>query len=101
MRPDIVLMDEEIAPEMWRKSERLCTTLKPGDVMIVVGTSGVMYPTAFLPYHARRCKGVHVIEVNVEPSEFTHYADCFVSGKASTTIQAIIDAAVSSVSKNA
>ena len=67
--------------------------------MIVVGTSGVMYPAAFLPFHARRCKGVHLIEVNLEPSELTHYADCFVCGPASKALQAIIDIASSSSSE--
>jgi len=99
IRPDMVLFDEELDEDIWHKCETICTTMKPGDVMVVVGTSGVMYPAAFLPYHARRCKGVNVIEVNLEPSEFTSYADCFVCGPASKCLQAIMEFASTSSPK--
>jgi len=48
------------------------TQMRPGDVMLVVGTSGVVYPAASLVDAALEKKGVHVIEVNPEASAITH-----------------------------
>jgi NAD-dependent deacetylase len=42
--------------------------LREGDVMLVVGTSGVVYPAASLPEEALEKPGVHVIEINPVPS---------------------------------
>lgn len=39
--------------------------------MLVVGTSGVVYPAASLPEEALRMEGVNVIEINPEKSSIS------------------------------
>lgn len=88
LRPDATLFMESLPTRAWSKAERAVTgvralltlfktyefvltsvmQLHSGDVMIVVGTSGVVYPAASLPEEAMRMPGVNVIEVNPEPS---------------------------------
>ena len=67
LKPDVVFFGEPIPPEAlaasWEAAKRC-------DVMIVVGTSAVVYPAAELPVLARRA-GAKVIEVNIEPTPLT------------------------------
>lgn len=51
------------------------------DVLLVVGTSSVVYPAAGLIPYARRA-GVKVIEVNVERTPYSDAVDCRLEGPA-------------------
>jgi NAD-dependent deacetylase len=57
--------------------------------MLVVGTSGIVYPAAGLPMVARSA-GATVIEVNVEPSELTPGVDIFLQGTAGQLVPQIV-----------
>jgi NAD-dependent deacetylase len=60
-------------------------------VMIIIGTSGVVYPAAEIPF-AARSKGATVVEVNLEPTPFTSaITDYFLQGSASVILPAILD----------
>ena len=48
----------------WKASDLECRLLRAGDVMLVVGTSGTVYPAAELPQTAAE-KGAHIIECNM------------------------------------
>jgi NAD-dependent deacetylase len=61
--------------------------------MLVVGTSGVVYPAAALPQLAKEA-GNRVIEVNPEPSGITPLADIFLQGPAGTILPQLVDALV-------
>src|SRR5262249_34121921 len=50
-RPRIVLFGEEMAEPDWAEA---CQEVDRCDVMLVVGTSGLVYPAATLPVRARR-----------------------------------------------
>ena len=77
-RPAVVwfgeMLPEAAVARAWRLAEAC-------DVLLVVGTSGTVWPAAELPYVARR-GGARVIEVNPEPSELTPAADLFLQGRA-------------------
>ena len=88
VRPDVVWFGEGL-PEAavrraWREAERC-------DVMLLVGTSGTVWPAAELPHVAREA-GAHVIEINPEPSELTRIADVFLQGRAGEALPPLVDA---------
>jgi NAD-dependent deacetylase len=76
IRPDVVWFGETLPHEaITRASEvaRVC------DVMLVVGTSGVVYPAASVPATAARA-GAFLIDVNPRPDELSGLADVFLQG---------------------
>ncbi|WP_456422098.1 NAD-dependent protein deacetylase [Thermococcus sp.] len=78
LRPDVVWFGEPLPREALDKAFRLA---EKADVVIVVGTSGLVYPAAYIPYIVKE-HGGKVIEVNVERSGITPIADVFLRGKA-------------------
>ncbi|MHB9024807.1 MAG: SIR2 family NAD-dependent protein deacylase [Armatimonadota bacterium] len=71
LRPDIVLYTEPLPVDVLEDA-RLAA--EECDLMLVIGTSGVVYPAAALPAIAR-AHGALVIEVNPEPTALTDTAD--------------------------
>ncbi|MFT3714805.1 MAG: NAD-dependent deacylase [Gordonia sp. (in: high G+C Gram-positive bacteria)] len=65
LRPGVVWFGEPLPPGDWSAAER---SFHDADLVLVVGTSGVVYPAAELPMRAA-FRGVPVIEINPEPSE--------------------------------
>lgn len=86
LRPDVVWFGEMLpaaaAERAWRLAERC-------DAMLVVGTSGMVWPAAELPFVAARA-GARVIEVNPTPSEITRVADVFLQGPAGEALPALL-----------
>lgn len=70
IRPDIVWFGESLPEEPWQRAVEATET---ADVMVVVGTSAIVYPAAGLPEYALS-RGVAVIEVNPEPTPLTSAA---------------------------
>jgi NAD-dependent deacetylase len=62
IRPDIVWFGEPLPEEPW---QRAVEATEAADVMVVVGTSAIVYPAAGLPELALS-RGTSVIEVNPE-----------------------------------
>jgi NAD-dependent deacetylase len=57
--------------------------------MLVVGTTGQVYPAALIPQNAKR-NGAKIIEVNQEPSEYSYdITDIFIKGKATKILEMI------------
>jgi NAD-dependent deacetylase len=78
IRPDVVWFGEVLPEEA---VERAYTALESCDVMLVVGTSGIVYPVAGFPGVARRA-GARIIEINPEATPITQLADVFLEGTA-------------------
>lgn len=72
LRPDAVLFTEGLPAESWRNSERAINELKKDDLLIVIGTSGVVYPAASIPQEVAASRKTNVIEINPERSALTH-----------------------------
>lgn len=87
LRHDVVWFGELLpalaVAEAWRLAESC-------EVMVVVGTSGLVWPAAELPYVASR-SGARVIEINPKPSEITRIADLFLQGPAGELLPRIAD----------
>ena len=61
------------------------------ELMLVVGTSGLVYPAAQLPFIAKRA-GATVIDVNPEPGPISSIADLFLQGKSGEILPALVRA---------
>jgi NAD-dependent deacetylase len=61
------------------------------DVLLVVGTSGVVYPAAGLPALARAA-GAHVVVVNPAPSDLDDAAHCVVRATAAQSLPLMLAA---------
>ncbi len=64
IRPGVVWFGEQLPERAWAHAQRV---FQAADLVIVVGTSGVVHPAAELPETAAR-EGIPVIEVNPEAS---------------------------------
>jgi NAD-dependent deacetylase len=60
------------------------------EVMVVVGTSGVVYPAAGLPEVTRE-RGGRVIVVNLQASDLDDQADILLRGTAATTLPRLFE----------
>ncbi|CAB9521261.1 NAD-dependent protein deacylase [Seminavis robusta] len=84
-RPDVTLFTESLPPDEWGKAMRMLRRLKRGDVMLVAGTSSVVYPAASIPEKAASA-GVTIIEFNKDfPTPLSSIAKIRVEGRAAET----------------
>jgi len=84
LKPDFVFFGEGISFEAWRGTEEL---LKGLEVMIVIGTTGIVFPAGQIPMQAKR-NGAKIIEINVTPSEYTgKITDVFIQEPASKALK--------------
>jgi len=104
LKPDAVFFGENIPPSAMYRS---LSEAKMADVMIVAGTSAVVYPAAELPFVAKRgggffstsvtepspSVGAKIIEVNDEPTQLTgKISDYLLQGKVGTVLPSIVEA---------
>jgi NAD-dependent deacetylase len=89
VRPDVVWFNEALPRA---ELDRAMTLSKNADVMLVVGTSGVVQPAASLPYYARRYNDAYVIDVNPTPSEITPIAQLFLEGPSGEILTQVVGA---------
>lgn len=78
MRPDVVWFGEMLPQAAWTAAEDCC---RKCDVLLVIGTSAVVYPAAGL-IELARFGGAKIIVVNTEPSAASDLADVELIGKA-------------------
>eukprot|EP01104_Vermistella_antarctica_P016208 TRINITY_DN5493_c0_g1_i2.p1 TRINITY_DN5493_c0_g1~~TRINITY_DN5493_c0_g1_i2.p1 ORF type:complete len:267 (-),score=20.69 TRINITY_DN5493_c0_g1_i2:173-973(-) len=90
LRPDAVLFTEGLPRGPWTQSHRAVQDLRPGDCMIIIGTSGLVYPAASLPERAIERNDITVIEVNPEPSTLTPGVDYFIQDGSGVALPPLI-----------
>jgi NAD-dependent deacetylase len=89
VRPDVVWFGESLdAGVLSRATE----AVEGCDVLLMVGTSGLVYPAAALPQVAKGAGGV-LVEINVADTPLTALADYVLRGPAGVVLPAL-DAAV-------
>ncbi len=85
-RPECVFFGETIPPKELDRSQIAASTC---DLMLVVGTSAVVQPAAFMPVIAKQ-SGATVIEINPEPTPLTGTTSTIlVQGKAGKAMREI------------
>ncbi len=84
LKPDFVFFGEPIPAEALEKSLHIART---ADIMLIIGTSGVVVPASSIPFRAKSY-GAKIIEINLYPSEYTtQITDYFLQGKATEIMQ--------------
>lgn len=74
LRPGVVWFGENLRPRAWEMSVEW---VSEADVLLVIGTSGVVYPAAQLAPIAREA-GAKIVEINIEETALSGLADaCF------------------------
>lgn len=89
LKPDVVLFGEDIP----RYAQLECNAwVQQCDVVLVVGTSAMVYPAADIPYAAKE-RGARIIECNIAPTDFTEtITDYFIQGPAGQTLPRLLGA---------
>ena len=88
-RPDCIFFGEMISSGALARSQQVSAAC---DVMLVIGTSAVVQPAAFMPVIARD-NGAVVIEINPDPTPLTHsISDFLIPGKAGEIMARLVDA---------
>ncbi len=84
MRPDVVMFGEAVKdlPEAFEASRNT-------DVMLILGTSGVVYPAAAFPGEAKS-SGAKLIEINPNENPFSGISDIYIPMKAGEALPEII-----------
>ena len=77
LRPNVVWFGEMLDPEILEKAYAATLACQ---VMMVVGTSGVVQPAASMGMNAKR-QGAFVVEINLEPTPYTGVYDLSIQGK--------------------
>lgn len=87
LRPNIVWFGEPLPAAVWRAAQ---TAAARADVILVVGTSAVVYPAAALAtnYNAR----AFVAEINPEQTPISDRVDCTLRGTAAELLPQIVAA---------
>lgn len=78
LRPDVVWFGEQLPSAALESASAAASS---SEVMFVVGTSAFVYPAAALPVITKDSGGV-VVEVNLEPTPVSAYADASLFGRA-------------------
>lgn len=85
LRPGVVWFGESLPEDVWAEAVGLAAEC---DVLLVVGTSAVVYPAAGLARIARRAK---LIEVNLEETPLSGAAHLSLRGKAGEILPQLVD----------
>lgn len=87
LRPDVVWFGEMLDPAALLRAERAAAACH---VMLVVGTSGIVFPAAGLALVAGRA-GARVIVVNPDETELDGQADLCLRGPAGSVLPALLE----------
>lgn len=83
LKPDFIFFGEGIPAKAFHDSVDVASR---SDVLIIIGTTGEVMPAGQIPLIAKE-KGAAIIEVNIEPSNFTaSITDIFLPGKATDVL---------------
>ncbi|MBV9940398.1 MAG: NAD-dependent deacylase [Acidobacteriaceae bacterium] len=86
-RPGVVWFGEVLPPDIWREAEE---AVKSCDLLLVIGTSAVVYPAAGLVPLARS-SGARVMEINIERSPIANIIDLQLTGQAGHLLPELVE----------
>lgn len=88
VRPGVVWFGEILPERVLDQAQRAAQLC---DVILVVGTSGVVYPAAHLP-HVAKAAGAYVVEQNLQCDAFTAVADIQLEGSGGVLLPELVAA---------
>jgi len=86
LKPTTVLFGEALPGETMAAARRCAAS---ADVFVVVGSSLIVYPAAYLPRHAREA-GATLVVVNLTLTSLDSQADLVIRGKAGDVMTAVV-----------
>jgi NAD-dependent deacetylase len=86
LRPGVVWFGEMLPVEVWNAAQR---EVSEADVMLVIGTSAVVYPAAALAPLAKSA-GARIIEINPEITPISGTVDCSLRGRAAEILPKLV-----------
>ena len=89
VRPGVVWFGEPLPHREWDASE---AAMREADLVVIIGTSGVVYPAAGLPQVAKAA-GARILEISPERTDLTQLADWSLRATAAEGAPAIVAAA--------
>ncbi len=87
VRPDVVWFGEAMPEKLMRQS---FAAAEKADVVLVVGTSGLVQPAASLPFVAKQ-NGAKIIEVNPNRTELADSCDLFLAGPSGVVLPQLVE----------
>lgn len=88
LKPDFVFFGGSIPIKALKEAGELLEEL---ELMLVIGTTGIVYPAGMIPRIARH-QGAKIVEINIEKSEYTEaITDIFIQMPASQALLALKD----------
>ena len=87
IRPGVVWFGEALPDEPWQQA---LEAVAGADVVVVVGTSGIVYPAAGLP-SAALAQGIPVVEVNPDSTPLSGSATVSVRDTAAKALPSLLD----------
>ncbi|HUT80647.1 MAG TPA: NAD-dependent deacylase [Candidatus Bathyarchaeia archaeon] len=88
LRPGVIWFGESLDRNVISKAYEILTT--NCDILLVIGTSGLVYPVADFPFIAKSNDAL-VIEFNLERTPITQFADFSIFGKAEETLPLFVE----------
>jgi NAD-dependent deacetylase len=85
-RPAVVWFGEALPPEPW---ERAVAAVRRAEVLLVVGTSGIVQPAASLASHLAGPE-TFVVEINSEATPISEHADVVLRGSAAEILPLLV-----------
>ena len=86
LRPDVVWFGESLDPDVLRHAFEV---LERCEVMLVIGTSGVVQPAASMGLYAKE-NGAFVAEINLEPTPYSRALHVSLQGKAGDLVPKLV-----------
>ena len=85
MRPDVVMFSEAV-----QHMEEAFTEARNADLLLVLGTSGMVYPASYLPVEAKK-GGAFVVVINPQENSFTEQCDLYLPLKTGEALPRIVE----------
>jgi NAD-dependent deacetylase len=85
-RPGVVWFGESLPTSIWQDALNAASNAQ---VLLVVGTSAIVYPAAGLASIARRA-GAKVVEVNIEETPISNEVDCVLRGSSADILPRLL-----------
>jgi NAD-dependent deacetylase len=86
LKPDVIFFGEALPHETLTQATR---DAEKCDLMIVIGSSLVVYPAAYIPIYAKQA-GASLVIINIGPTEQDHDADVLINASAGETMTKIL-----------
>jgi len=87
LRPHVVWFGEQLDPAILDKA---VAAIRSCDTMLVIGTSALVQPAASLAIVAKE-QDARVVEINLEPTPYSHKLDLALQGKAGEILPQLVE----------